>query len=151
LKCHLISGLYVLLLVQEKSSSRNKDSNKEFTQQELDSFIAKNDWGSVSKYIAEMRNNKPKVQRSQPSRREIQEAIDYNRRMESNDNGPRKRFGARSQMQHDNMDEDYSDASPDGSDSGSSSHGDSSYDDTSYDDSLRRSPQPRNTSRKMVT
>ena len=99
-----------------------------------------------------MRNNKNKVKQNQPTPHEIQEAIKYNRQMESNENGPKKRFGAKSQMQHDNMDSSsYFDGSPAESDSVSYNSGDSSFEGSSYDESPRGSPLPRHTSRKQVT
>lgn len=94
---------------QERTSSKasRSDNAKEWTQEELDSFIAKNDWQSVSKYINDMRvsKNQPDsvVERNQPSIREIQERIDYNRSLEQNGSVPKSRFGARSQMQHDEI------------------------------------------------
>mmetsp|Transcript_17463 Transcript_17463/g.37738 ORF Transcript_17463/g.37738 Transcript_17463/m.37738 type:complete len:1343 (+) Transcript_17463:143-4171(+) len=112
---------------EEKSSSkRNKDDTqqktpqsdnaKEWTQQELDSFISKNDWGSVAKYINDMRVNKgntnrPNEQniasgRKEPSLREIQERMENNRTLQresSSTSAPKSRFGARSQMQHDEL------------------------------------------------
>lgn len=120
-------------LEQEKPSSKegtqqkpqlNKDSAKEWTQEELDSFIAKNDWQSVSKYINEMRVSKNQHDRiadpsskahneQQPSIREIQKRIEYNRSLEKRggDSGggsgsspmPKTKFGARSQIQHDEI------------------------------------------------
>eukprot|EP00804_Cyclotella_cryptica_P003274 CCRYP_010516-RA/>CCRYP_010516-RA protein AED:0.00 eAED:0.00 QI:635/1/1/1/1/1/2/269/938 len=138
---------------QNQSSRNSRDKN--FTQQELDNFIAKNDWSSVSKYIAEMRNSKPKIKRSQPTRREIQEAIEYNQRIESNGNGPRKRFGAKSQMQHDSVDE-FSDMSPAESESLRKSMSINSRDSscsesglTSFDESPRR--RNPHTSRRRAT
>jgi hypothetical protein len=68
--------------------------------------------------------------------------------MESND-GPRKRFGAKSQMQHDNMDES-SEGSAVESDSHSSNSRDSSFEE-SYDESMRRTPLPRHSTRRQVT
>lgn len=139
---------HLLNTEQDKSSSRYKASSqlsqnerqKEYSQQELDSFITKDDWASVSKYISEMRNNKNKVKRAQPTPREIQEAIQYNRRMESNENGPKKWFGAKSQMQHDNMDSNsYFEGSPAESDSVSYNSQESSFEGSSYDESTRRS------------
>ena len=85
-------------LSQDKSSSRQKDDSgpeppksdniKDWTQQELDSFISKNDWGSVAKYINEMRQNKGNTDeqaadpKKTPSAREIQEQIDYNQKLQ---------------------------------------------------------------------
>ncbi|KAL7515619.1 hypothetical protein ACHAXN_013383 [Cyclotella atomus] len=142
----------------DKSSARNKSfhhtsrsgSDNAFSQQELDSFIAKDDWGSVSKYISEMRNNRQKATRTQPSTRQIQKAIKSHRRMESNDTGPRKKFGAKSQMQRDNMEDDYSE-SP--SDSHSSNSNDSSYDDSTFEEeeSPRCTGLPKHRSRRQVT
>mmetsp|Transcript_6976 Transcript_6976/g.17282 ORF Transcript_6976/g.17282 Transcript_6976/m.17282 type:complete len:422 (-) Transcript_6976:192-1457(-) len=111
---------------QEKSSSRRNNEGahqgkspqskdlEDWTQQELDSFISQNDWNSVSKYINEMRAGKEGrgkdgrdqesdqiATRNQPSIDEIQKRIEYNRRMESESSGPKIRFGARSQKQHD--------------------------------------------------
>lgn len=162
--CDVVSLLISVLWSQGKSASRSNSTrhqssrnarDKNFTQHELDNFIARNDWSSVSKYIAEMRKNKPKANRSQPTRREIQEAIECHRRIGSNENGPRKRFGAKSQMQHDNMDE-FSDMSPAESESlqksMSSNSRESSYGEsglTSLDDSPRR--RPRHTSRRRAT
>ena len=92
--------MYVIIpiLLQDKSSSRQKDDSgpeppksdniKDWTQQELDSFISKNDWGSVAKYINEMRQNKGNNTDEQAdtgkvsSAREIQEQIDYNQKLQ---------------------------------------------------------------------
>lgn len=108
------------------TSQSSDDKNvKDWTQQELDSFISKNDWGSVAKYINDMRvnrgnsssgtnnNNKHRegqrecdekiAVQKQPSIREIQERIECNSREESESSLPKTRFGARSQMQHDEI------------------------------------------------
>ena len=87
------------------------DNVMEWTQEELDLFISKNDWGSVAEYINEMRVNKDKSSssrnnhnaRKQPSVREIQERIDYKRTLDRELPGPKTRFGASSQSQHDEM------------------------------------------------
>jgi hypothetical protein len=99
-----------------------------------------------------MRNNKQKATTIQPSTRQIQEAIESNRRMESNENGPRKRFGAKSQMQHDNTGDDYSEGSPASYSHSSNSH-DSSYDDSTFDEeeSPNRFGLPKHSSRRRVT
>jgi len=100
-----------------KGSNNDKQRTaNEWTQQELDSFIAQNDWGSVSKYINEMRtstqgnnNHRPRSfdhkNDGQPSLREIQDQIKYNRSLEQ-DSLPKPRFGARSQIQHDVLSQD---------------------------------------------
>jgi len=101
----------------------NDNKAKEWTQQELDSFIAKNDWGSVSKYINEMRISKKNknsdqiATREEPSVREIQERIEYNRTLERESSHPKKRFGARSQVQHDEVSQGSTDRGDDQSES----------------------------------
>lgn len=123
--CHFGYSSCIICQQQDKSSSRpdegttikppQSDNVKEWTQQELDSFISKNDWGSVSKYINEMRvnkgsgfgNSRPEQvpMRKEPSIQEIRERIEYNQSLERESSMPKKRFGARSQMQHEEISE----------------------------------------------
>lgn len=105
---------------QEKSSRRKdveaprSDNVKDWTQEELDRFISKNDWGSVAKYINEMRQSKDNQReqydqipvRREPSIREIQERVELNRSLDRETSSPQSRFGARSQMQHDEISRD---------------------------------------------
>ena len=134
------SQFKIAYFIQVKSASRDTYNHQQpstgsdkWTQRELDDFISKNDWGSVAKYIAEMRNNKSKGNlRSQPSTREIRERIEHNRR-QATDGHPRKKFGAKSQMQHDDISEESSRESESlwrslSSNSYGSSNGESSYD-----------------------
>jgi len=57
------------------------DNGNTWTQQELDLFISKNDWGSVAEYINEMRVNKSsggkkqKSVRKESSMREVQKKL----------------------------------------------------------------------------
>merc|ERR1719491_2132002 len=60
-----------------KSNPRSQENSPEQTQQELDAFIAKNDWGSVSKYINDMRTSN---------------------KSNSTSSVPKSKFGAQSQM-----------------------------------------------------
>jgi hypothetical protein len=94
--------------------SRSDNSNT-WTQQELDLFISKNDWGSVAEYINEMRvnkgsgGNKPNAAvRKEPSIREIQKHIKDNRSLERASRGlhPKKKFGGRSEVQYDETTQD---------------------------------------------
>ena len=86
----------------QQSAIAEGDATKDWTQEELDSFIAQNDWTSVSKYIAEMRSNKTAKgmanrTRSEPSTLEKQGRIENNRRVSSS------KFGAKSQIQPDEL------------------------------------------------
>ena len=93
----------------KETATPNPHNVNEWTQEELDSFISKNDWGSVAKYINEMRNNKAgsgignRENRNNdegPSIQEIRERIEYDRSLEKAPPMPKTRFGARSQMHH---------------------------------------------------
>jgi len=152
---------------QQKQPSQKSSDKKEWSQQELDSFIAKNDWGSVSEYINEMRINKnnnkntsssddhngANAVQKQPSVREIQQRIKYNRSTERESSLPKKRFGARSQMQHDEIPhskEENSRASGDGAESESvwQSLSSASYDESSEVSSQYHQQQQRQLGRK---
>lgn len=83
---------------KEESSARHRatqkksrsDNVKDWTQEELDLFISKNDWGSVAEYINEMRLNKEAGgsrrsnhnAQTQPSGCEIQDRTDYRRSLD---------------------------------------------------------------------
>mmetsp|Transcript_9837 Transcript_9837/g.20679 ORF Transcript_9837/g.20679 Transcript_9837/m.20679 type:complete len:1085 (-) Transcript_9837:118-3372(-) len=139
----------------EKSSQRDipSDDVRNWTQEELDSFISKNDWGSVSKYIAEMRDNKQKngTFRRQPSIEEIQAQMEHNRRLENNDGKPRKKFGAKSQIQHSAIKEEESSAESLWNSLSSTSYA-SSNEESSFADRPRKSTRQKHRERrtKMV-
>lgn len=91
--------------------ARRKEKRTEWTQTELDRFISENDWDAVANYIAQVRDrNDTKVSRRRSHRSD-----------KSNDS-PRKRFGAKSQLQHTDL--NHSDESWD---SGSYSSYESEY------------------------
>ena len=88
------------------------DNVKDWSQEELDLFISKNDWGSVAEYINEMRvrkdsgSSRQKNARNQPSVREIQECIENKRSLDGKKPGPKTRFGASSLRQRDDFSQD---------------------------------------------
>lgn len=121
--CKKCSNINYCLSNKKESSARHlatqklphSENVKEWTQEELDLFISKNDWGSVAEYINEMRVNKDnggssrrsnRNTRNQPSVREIQERIDYKKSLDRGMPGPKTRFGASSQRQHDEYSQD---------------------------------------------
>ena len=53
-------------------------------------------------------SNSSNAVQKEPSIQEIQERIEYNRRLESESPSPKSRFGARSQMQHEEISEEDS-------------------------------------------
>ncbi|KAL9178899.1 hypothetical protein ACHAXT_011872 [Thalassiosira profunda] len=122
------------------------ESVKEWTQEELDSFIAKNDWQSVSKYINEMRVAKGPRDRladKEPSIREIREHLARDRRDAS---PPKAAFGARSQLQHDGQASEESESVWQSLSSASyeeGSEGESSYDRRRSAGRRRSSPRER--------
>ncbi len=105
---------------KEESPSRHStsqklprsDNVKDWSQEELDLFISKNDWGSVAEYINEMRvrkdsgSSRQKNARNQPSVREIQECIENKRSLDGKKPGPKTRLGASSLRQHDAFSQD---------------------------------------------
>lgn len=110
---------------------RSKRTTREWSQSELDRFISENDWDAVASYIAQVRSteqpNKPtrvssRHRRATPS--------------DSSNSNPRKRFGARSQLQHEDL---YA------SSSSSYSSYDSEYSSGSYssEDQLRHAVRGR--------
>jgi len=85
---------------------------KEWTQSEFDKFISKNDWDAVASYIAYMRdNNETQIRDTEEINRNSHEirsstkkgsSVDQgdNKGMCTVDSSVKKRFGARSQLQH---------------------------------------------------
>jgi len=72
------------------ATSKDDVTNQEWTQSSLDKFISDNDWDAVARYIASMRDRN-----SQADPEVAHPPSNYS-------GGPaRKRFGARSQLQHD--------------------------------------------------
>jgi hypothetical protein len=75
----------------------------EWTQSELDKFIAQNDWDAVARYIAIMRDSKKSPVNNPPSNTTAIRQRSSASNTSSNSSGLegyRKRFGARSQLQH---------------------------------------------------
>ncbi len=90
---------------------RGNDKPRERAQQGLDYFIAKNDWGSISKYIKKTSiskdiskaNNSDCVIQKQSSICKIKERTDYNHCLRLESSQLKTRYGATSQIQHNNM------------------------------------------------
>ena len=104
-----------------------------WSQSELDKFIANNDWNAVSNFISTMREsdvNKVTAQKPVPSPAAGIKVNSNSRTLDTTSNGnsivrmPRKRFGARSQLQY-NTEDELSDVS---------SYGSGSYSDGSMND-----------------
>jgi hypothetical protein len=78
--------------------ARNDMTSQEWTQSSIDKFISESDWGAVSKYIASMRDSNA----AQHEARDPETS-----HPPGNDKtfaGPaQKRFGARSQLQHNRL------------------------------------------------
>lgn len=82
---------------------QRKRDQKPWIQSELDRFISENNWDAVKKYIASVRSEQPKGQGLAKSRSEGSYFTSG-----SLVDSPRKRFGARSQLQHCGLNTDIS-------------------------------------------
>jgi len=86
----------------------------EWTQSELDKFISENDWDAVANYIAYVRDStKQTSRRNESSTRAPRKMLgsESQTRMyhsETDESNPKKRFGARSQLQHSDINSDSS-------------------------------------------
>jgi hypothetical protein len=100
--------------LQKQKNANHEDSPLEWAQSALDQFISENDWDAVAGYIAQLRSGATEeAKSSKPGR------PSPNRKVRSDPNdSPQRRFGARSQLQHTELD----------------SSDDSSYTSGSYED-----------------
>ena len=73
-----------------------KRSKTEWKQTELDKYISNSDWDAVANYIAKVRAKAQQPEESDPY-------DESDQRSESEGSNPRKRFGARSQLQHEDL------------------------------------------------
>jgi hypothetical protein len=93
------------LSAQDPYHRRIKHQHGEWKQSELDKFISEHDWDAVAGYIAEVRSKakaterakktKPPSRRSRGRQRQLRSA-----HSDSESSNVKKRFGARSQLQH---------------------------------------------------
>lgn len=95
--------------MQSSSKPNGSDNVNTWTQQELDLFISKNDWGSVAEYINEMRASKESGSekqmdfiRKELSMREIQRTIEHNLQSSA----PKKKSAEERHIQYDDMTSD---------------------------------------------
>jgi hypothetical protein len=97
-------------MMQSSSKHNGNDNiNTSWTQEELDLFISKNDWGSVAEYINEMRaskgsGNKKQLEaiRKELSMREIQRTIEHNLQSSA----PKKKSTEHRRIQYDDVTSD---------------------------------------------
>lgn len=96
-----------------------------------------------------MRDNKQKngTLRRQPSIEEIQAQVEHNRRLEKNDCKPRKKFGAKSQIQHSAIKEEESSAESLWNSLSSTSYA-SSNEESSFADRPRKSTRQKHRERR---
>merc|ERR1712032_1300111 len=92
--------------------SNTRYERNEWTQTELDRFISENDWDAVGKYIAHMRDMENKRKKSSSVNKQLvskdkerQGQTKYDTQGKSPPRA-RKKFGARSQLQHHNISSD---------------------------------------------
>ena len=136
-------------VASSRTSSTDTASAEEWTQGELDQFISENDWDAVAKYIAYMRDSNCKSSRIPPrptskftSKQQIpiySHPVQPTRSMDtssasSSTSAYHKKFGARSQLQHNEL---HSVSSWE-SESESSEYSSASYDDTLDEDEPRK-------------
>ena len=90
--------------MQSSSKKNGSGTINPWTQQELDLFISKNDWGSVAEYINEMRANKGTSSKKQQDA--IRKELSMNQKTIENDvqsSVPKKKSTRQRQIQYDEM------------------------------------------------